>query len=194
MEVGYNLHRSRRINERKTFKKGVLFSTGPFFFPGKIINISKDGARIGSRNISNLKSGLEIFISIPYSKKQGGIKLKAIVMWANMNQFGIQFIWKKRTITTKGQGAIISPLSVTHIGQLLGCTTWFCTVYANLLSRCRLQWFPMFPQIIKRTRSELCYFVYAQLIPACHWFRTAPRRLSFGHFFIVSIIRFFVFE
>ena len=32
MEVGYNLHRSRRINERITFKKEVLFSTGPFFF------------------------------------------------------------------------------------------------------------------------------------------------------------------
>ncbi len=91
MESGYNFNRSRRIDERKTYQKEVFFSTGSIFFPGEIINISKDGARIGSRNISNLRSGLEIFIAIPYSKKQGSIKLKAIVMWVNMDQFGIKF-------------------------------------------------------------------------------------------------------
>lgn len=91
MEAGYSFNRSRRIDERKTYKKEVFFSTGSIFFPGKIINLSKEGARIACRNIYNLQSGLEIFIAIPYSKKQGSIKLKAIVMWANMDQFGIKF-------------------------------------------------------------------------------------------------------
>ena len=36
MDAGYNLKRSRRINERKDFQKEVLFSTGSIFFLGKI--------------------------------------------------------------------------------------------------------------------------------------------------------------
>ena len=53
MEAEYSLKRSRRINERKYFLKEVLFSTGSIFFLGKINNISKDGASVGSRNYLN---------------------------------------------------------------------------------------------------------------------------------------------
>jgi hypothetical protein len=91
MEAVYNFNRSRRLKERKNYQKEVFFSTGSMIFPGKIKNISMDGARVGSRNISKLKIGAEIFIAIPFSKKQGGIKRKAIVIWANNNQFGIKF-------------------------------------------------------------------------------------------------------
>jgi hypothetical protein len=83
------------MNERKEYLKEVLFSTGSIFFPGKINDISKDGARVGSRNINSLSPGIEIFIAIPFSNKQGSIKRKAIVMWAQKDQFGIKFNKRK---------------------------------------------------------------------------------------------------
>ncbi len=118
MEAGYNFNRSRRIDERKTYKKEVFFSTGSIFFPGKLINISKEGARIGSRNISNLRSGLEIFIAIPYSKKKGSIKLKAIVMWANMDQFGIKFNKRANVRKNYQREVILSTGSMVFPGMI----------------------------------------------------------------------------
>ena len=118
MDAGYNLNRSRRIDERKDYQKEVLFSTGSIFFLGKIKNISKDGARVGSRNIPKLSPGVEIFIAIPLSKKQGSIKRKAIVMWANMDQFGIKFNKRKNVRKNYQREIIISTGSMIFPGRI----------------------------------------------------------------------------
>lgn len=118
MDAGYNLNRSRRINERKDYQKEVLFSTGSVFFPGKIKNISKDGARVGSRDIPKLSPGVEIFIAIPFSKKQGSIKRKAIVMWANMYQFGIKFNKRKNVRKIYQREVILSTGSMIFPGMI----------------------------------------------------------------------------
>jgi len=57
-----------------------------------IQNISMGGAQIGSRNLSISKTPVVINVSIPFAKKQGSIKRKAIVRWAKNDQIGIQFI------------------------------------------------------------------------------------------------------
>jgi len=92
MEVGYNLHRSRRINVRKNYQREVILSTGSMIFPGMIQNISMGGAHVDSRNISIIKTPVILNVSIPFAKKQGSVRRKAIVRWAKNDQFGIQFI------------------------------------------------------------------------------------------------------
>ncbi|MDX2452915.1 PilZ domain-containing protein [Desulfosarcina sp.] len=118
MEAEYNLKRSRRINERKYFQKEVLFSTGSIFFLGKINNISKDGASVGIRNIPKLNPGIEIFIAIPFPKKQGSIKVKAIVMWANMDQFGVKFNKRANVRKYYQREVILSTGSIVFPGMI----------------------------------------------------------------------------
>lgn len=83
--------RSRRINERKNYRKEVFFSSGSMIFNAEINNISMEGANITSTNISKIKTGKEIFIAIPFAIKPGSIKRKAIVQWTQNDQFGIKF-------------------------------------------------------------------------------------------------------
>ena len=92
MEAAYNFDGYRRINERKNYHKEVSFSTEAMIFPATIKNLSMGGARVGTISIPKIKTGVEIIITIPFATKQGCMKRKAIVMWAENDQFGIQFI------------------------------------------------------------------------------------------------------
>jgi len=92
MEAAYDFDGYRRINERKNYQKDVSFSTDSMIFPATIKNLSMGGARVGTTGISKIKTGVEIIITIPFATKQGCMKRKAIVMWAENDQFGIQFI------------------------------------------------------------------------------------------------------
>jgi hypothetical protein len=85
------INRNRRLNRRKSYQGDVAYSLGSMIFPGVIKNISIGGARIGSRNKFNLYAGGEIIVSIPFAKRQGCLKRKAIVMWTEKDQFGIKF-------------------------------------------------------------------------------------------------------
>lgn len=96
MKSGYDFYNSRRIIERKRYNNEVIFSRGSLIFRGKCNNISGKGACISSRNIFKIEAGNEILIAIPYAKKQGSIKKKAIVKWTNNDQFGIQFFRRKK--------------------------------------------------------------------------------------------------
>ena len=66
MQSEYNFYNSRRISDRKSYKRKVIFSNGSLFFHGKCNNISLGGACIGSRNLLRIEEGMEILISIPY--------------------------------------------------------------------------------------------------------------------------------
>jgi hypothetical protein len=92
MEAAYNYDGYRRLSVRKIYQKEVSFSTGSKVFPATIKNLSRYGALIGTRNISKIKTGAIIIISIPFANKRGCVKSKAIVMWAGKDKFGIQFI------------------------------------------------------------------------------------------------------
>ena len=92
MEAAYDFDGYRRINERKNYQKDVSFSTDSMIFPATIKNLSMGGARVGTISIPKIKTGVEIIITIPFATKQGCMKRKAIVMWAENDQFGIQFI------------------------------------------------------------------------------------------------------
>ncbi|WP_372682261.1 PilZ domain-containing protein [Desulfosarcina sp.] len=92
MEAAYNFDGYRRLSIRKIYKKEVSFSTGSKVFSATIENLSRDGALLGTRNISKIKTGSMIIISIPFANKQGCVKSKAIVMWAENDKLGIQFI------------------------------------------------------------------------------------------------------
>lgn len=85
------INRNRRTTRRKNFQGEVAYSLGSMIFPGVIKNISIGGARIGSRNKFKVYAGSEIIVSIPFAKRQGCMKRKAIVMWAEKDQFGIKF-------------------------------------------------------------------------------------------------------
>ena len=92
MKAAYNFDGFRRLYERKIYQKEVSFSTGSKVFPATIENLSRDGALLGTRSISTIKTGAMIIISIPFANKRGCVKSKAIVMWAKKDKLGIQFI------------------------------------------------------------------------------------------------------
>lgn len=92
MDAAYDFVGYRRLNVRKIYQKEVSFSMGPKVFPATIENLSRDGALLGTRSISKIKTGAMIIISIPFANKQGCVKSKAIVMWAEKDKLGIQFI------------------------------------------------------------------------------------------------------
>ena len=92
MEAAYNFDGYRRLSARKIYQKEVSFSIGAKVYPATIENLSRDGALLGTRSISTIKTGSMIIISIPFANKQGCVKSKAIVMWAEKDRLGIQFI------------------------------------------------------------------------------------------------------
>jgi len=92
MEAAYDFDGYRRINERKNYHKEVSFSTESMIFPATIKNLSMGGALVGTISIPKIKTGVKIIITIPFANKPGCMKRKAIVTWAENNQFGIQFI------------------------------------------------------------------------------------------------------
>ena len=92
MEAAYDFDGYRRINGRKNYQKDVSYSTDSMIFPARIKDLSIGGARVGTISIPKIKAGVEIIITIPFATKQGCMKRKAIVMWADNDQFGIQFI------------------------------------------------------------------------------------------------------
>jgi hypothetical protein len=92
MESAYSFDGYRRLSARKIYQKEVSFSMGSKVFPATIENLSRDGALLGTRSISSVKTGSTIIISIPFANKRGCVKSKAIVMWAEDDKLGIQFI------------------------------------------------------------------------------------------------------
>jgi hypothetical protein len=92
METAYNFDGHRRMNERKNYHKDVSFSTDAMIFPATIRNLSMGGARVRTTGIPQIKTGTKIIITIPYANRPGCMKRKAMVMWAEKDQFGIQFI------------------------------------------------------------------------------------------------------
>lgn len=82
----------KRTNHRKNYQRDVCFSAGAMVFPGMVRNISPRGACIGSRDASKIGKGSEIIVAIPFVKKPGSMKRKAVVRWVRDDQFGIQFI------------------------------------------------------------------------------------------------------
>lgn len=96
MQSEYNFYNSRRISDRKSYKRKVIFSNGSLFFHGKCNNISLGGACIGSRNLLRIEEGMEILISIPYATKKESIKRRAIVKWNDNTRFGIQFFRREK--------------------------------------------------------------------------------------------------
>ena len=92
METAYNFDGYRRLNERKNYRKDVSFSTESMIFPATIKNLSMGGALVGTTSIPIIKTGIKIIITIPFANKPGCLKRKAKVMWAESDQFGIQFV------------------------------------------------------------------------------------------------------
>ena len=92
MEAAFDFDGYRRINERKNYHKEVSFSTESMIFPATIKNLSMGGALVGTISIPKIKTGVKIIITIPFANKPGCMKRKAIVTWAENDQFGIQFI------------------------------------------------------------------------------------------------------
>lgn len=92
METAYNFDGYRRTNERINYQKDVSFSTDSMIFPATIKNLSMGGALVCTASIPQIKAGAKIIITIPFANKPGCMKRRAIVMWAENNQFGIQFI------------------------------------------------------------------------------------------------------
>jgi len=92
MGAAYDFDGYRRINERKNYHREVSFSTESMIFPATIINLSMGGALVGTTSTPKIKTGVKIIITIPFANKSGCMKRKAIVMWAENDQFGIQFI------------------------------------------------------------------------------------------------------
>ena len=76
----------------KITERTVSFSTESMIFPATIKNLSMGGALVGTTSIPKIKTGIKIIITIPFANKPGCMKRKAIVMWAEKDQFGIQFI------------------------------------------------------------------------------------------------------
>ena len=92
METAYNFDGYRRTNERKNYYKDISFSTEAMIFPATIKNLSMGGALVSTTSIPKIKTGVKIIVTIPFASKPGCLKRKAIVMWAEKDQFGIQFV------------------------------------------------------------------------------------------------------
>lgn len=92
MEAAIDFDSLRRRNERRKYQAEVSFSADILCFPAMIENLSTGGALVSTKGLPTMMPGREIAITIPFAVKQGCVKRKAIVMWAEDGQFGIQFI------------------------------------------------------------------------------------------------------
>ena len=79
------------MSERKRYTAEVSFSTDNLCFPAMIRNLSKGGALIANDTLPKMKIGTVIIITIPFAIKEGCVKTKATVMWAEEGQFGVEF-------------------------------------------------------------------------------------------------------
>ena len=87
----YNFAQYRIMSEKKMYSTEVSFSTNKFCFPAMIRSLSKGGALIENGAHPTMKVGTVIIISIPFQVKEGCVKMKATVMWAENGQFGVEF-------------------------------------------------------------------------------------------------------
>ena len=88
----YNISRFRRTSPRKDYLTDVSFSAGALCYSGRLKNISTGGAQFYSSGMQFLRPGREITITIPFAAKQGAVKRNAVVMWAEDEHVGIQFV------------------------------------------------------------------------------------------------------
>ena len=89
--VARSFDRHKRMSERKRYSAEVSFSTDTLCFPAMIRNLSKGGALLANEALPTMKVGTVIIIAIPFAAKEGCVKMKATVMWAENGQFGIEF-------------------------------------------------------------------------------------------------------
>lgn len=83
---------ANRRTARRNYQQNIYFSAGSIIFQGVVNDISLKGASVHGRNKPTFKVGAEMVVAIPFVKKRGSIKRKAIVKWIADNRFGIQFI------------------------------------------------------------------------------------------------------
>ena len=94
MRVARNLYIEgfRRKSERKEYQAEISFSADTLCFPAMLRNVSTGGALLSTKGLPNMMPGKEIGITIPFAAREGCVKKKAVVMWSEEGQFGIQFI------------------------------------------------------------------------------------------------------
>lgn len=92
MDVAYDIGRFKRSSVRKKYETEVSFSAGVMCLSAMLENISMGGALLASKGLPFIKPGREITINIPFAVKPGSVKRKAIVMWADNDHFGVQFV------------------------------------------------------------------------------------------------------
>ena len=92
MKANFNFGMFRRTSPRKEYQAEVSFSAGVMCFTGMLENVSTGGALLVSNNIDFIQPGREITITIPFAEKQGSVKRNAIVIRAEGDKLGIQFV------------------------------------------------------------------------------------------------------
>ena len=87
----YKIEGYRRSSERKGYRTEVSFATDTLCFPATIENISTGGALLSTKGLPLMMPGSKIAVTIPFAAKEGCVKRKALVMWAEDGQFGVEF-------------------------------------------------------------------------------------------------------
>ena len=88
----FGIQFARRVRERKSYRQRVFLSAGSILIDGVMTDISLNGACIHCAMTAEIKEGANVLVSIPYVKKPGGMKKKAVVKWVAADRFGILFI------------------------------------------------------------------------------------------------------
>jgi Tfp pilus assembly protein PilZ len=81
----------KRIHERKTYAKEVVFSHNDKAYAGQIKNISLGGAFISTRSVNQFSPGDTITLSIPFTTGQKHVKRKGRILWLNNEGIAIEF-------------------------------------------------------------------------------------------------------
>jgi hypothetical protein len=92
MEIEFDFGGHNRLNAGRNYIMEASFSVDSVILPATIKNISLGGALIRTMNISNIRTGTELLISIPYTNENGCLKRKAKVKWVDNDLFGVEFI------------------------------------------------------------------------------------------------------
>jgi hypothetical protein len=83
---------ANRRTARRNYQQNIYFVAGSIIFQGVVNDISLKGASVHGRSKPTFKEGAEMVVTMPYVKKRGSVKRKAIVKWIADNRFGIQFV------------------------------------------------------------------------------------------------------
>ena len=81
----------KRIHERKSYMKEVMFSHKDKAYAGYIKNISLGGAYIVTRSVNQFSTGDTITLSIPFTTGRKHVKRKGRIQWTNDEGIAIEF-------------------------------------------------------------------------------------------------------